>query len=98
MVFPGIGTLVNVITVLVGTVIGVLVGHRLTQRTRDVVTDGLGLVATVRRATVSALRAKLPVEPPAAARVGSSSRSHRSVGQVLAQRRSLRRAQEKMLG
>jgi uncharacterized membrane protein YqgA involved in biofilm formation len=43
-VFPGIGTLVNVITVLLGTVIGVLVGHRLPQRTRDVVTDGLGLV------------------------------------------------------
>ena len=42
--FPGVGTLVNIITVLIGTVIGVLVGHRLTQRTRDVVTDGLGLV------------------------------------------------------
>ena len=42
--FPGVGTLVNVVTVLVGTVIGVLVGHRLTHRTRDVVTDGLGLV------------------------------------------------------
>jgi uncharacterized membrane protein YqgA involved in biofilm formation len=43
-VFPGLGTLVNIVTVLIGTVIGVLVGHRLTQRTRDVVTDGLGLV------------------------------------------------------
>ena len=42
--FPGLGTLVNIITVLLGSVIGVLVGHRLTQRTRDVVTDGLGLV------------------------------------------------------
>lgn len=42
--FPGIGTLVNIVTVLVGTAIGVLVGHRLTHRTRDVVTDGLGLV------------------------------------------------------
>ncbi|MGA9747680.1 MAG: DUF554 domain-containing protein [Nocardioides sp.] len=42
--FPGIGTLVNVLTVLVGTVLGVLVGHRFHQRTRDVVTDGLGLV------------------------------------------------------
>lgn len=51
--FPGIGTLVNVLTVLVGTVIGVLVGHRLTQRTRDVVTDGLGLV-TLLIAAVSA--------------------------------------------
>lgn len=42
--FPGIGTVVNISTVLIGTVIGVLVGHRLSQRTRDVVTDGLGLV------------------------------------------------------
>jgi uncharacterized membrane protein YqgA involved in biofilm formation len=42
--FPGIGTVVNVVTVLLGAGIGVLVGHRLRQRTRDVVTDGLGLV------------------------------------------------------
>jgi uncharacterized membrane protein YqgA involved in biofilm formation len=52
-VFPGVGTLVNIGTVLVGTVLGVLVGHRLTQRTRDVVTDGLGLV-TLLIAAVSA--------------------------------------------
>ena len=42
--FPGLGTLVNIVSVLIGTLIGVLVGHRLTQRTRDVVTDALGLV------------------------------------------------------
>ncbi len=42
--FPGIGTAVNVITVLAGTTVGVLVGHRLPERTRKVVTDGLGLV------------------------------------------------------
>lgn len=52
---------------------------------------GLGQIAVVRGATVPALRAKLPVEPPAAARVGT--RSHRNVGTVLAQRRSLRRSQ-----
>lgn len=51
--FPGVGTLVNIITVLAGTVIGVSVGHRLAQRTRDVVTDGLGLV-TLLIAAVSA--------------------------------------------
>lgn len=51
---------------------------------------GLGQIAVVRGATTAALRSKLPVEPPAAARVGS--RSHRSVGHVLAQRRSMRRA------
>jgi uncharacterized protein len=41
---PGIGTLVNVITVLLGSTVGVLAGHRLPERTRDVVTDALGLV------------------------------------------------------
>jgi len=51
---------------------------------------GLGQLAVVRGATVPALRAKLPLEPPAAARVGS--RSHRNVGQVLVQRRSMRRS------
>jgi uncharacterized protein len=53
-VFPGIGTLVNIITVLLGTVIGVLVGHRLTQRTRDVVTDALGLVTLLIAASAAA--------------------------------------------
>ncbi len=40
----GTGTAVNVVTVLLGTSVGVLVGHRLPDRTRRVVTDGLGLV------------------------------------------------------
>lgn len=52
---------------------------------------GLGQAALMRIATVASLRARLPVETPVVARVGT--RSHRSVGQVLAQRRSLRRAQ-----
>jgi uncharacterized membrane protein YqgA involved in biofilm formation len=43
-VFPGIGTAVNVATVLLGSTLGVLLGNRLPTRTRDVVTDGLGLV------------------------------------------------------
>ena len=51
--FPGIGTLVNVASVLVGTVVGVLVGHRLAQRTRDVVTDGIGLVTLLIAATAA---------------------------------------------
>lgn len=42
--FRGFGTLLNVITVLVGSGIGVLLGHRFPTRTRDVVTDALGLV------------------------------------------------------
>ncbi len=41
---PGIGTAVNVATVLLGSTAGVLLGNRLPVRTRDVVTDALGLV------------------------------------------------------
>ncbi|MDQ3627556.1 MAG: DUF554 domain-containing protein [Actinomycetota bacterium] len=52
--FRGIGTVVNVATVLLGSGIGVLVGHRLPQRTRNVVTDALGLV-TLLIAALSAL-------------------------------------------
>ncbi|MDP3969734.1 MAG: DUF554 family protein [Nocardioides sp.] len=48
---PGTGTAVNVVTVLVGAVLGVLVGHRLRQETRDVVTDALGLVTLLIAAT-----------------------------------------------
>jgi len=42
--FPGFGTVVNVVTVLLGSAIGLLLGHRLPGRTRDTVTDALGLV------------------------------------------------------
>jgi uncharacterized membrane protein YqgA involved in biofilm formation len=49
--FPGIGTVVNVAAVLVGTGIGVLLGNRLPERTRDLVTDALGLVTLLIAAT-----------------------------------------------
>ena len=42
--FIGTGTVVNASTVLVGSTLGVLIGHRLPLRTRSVVTDALGLV------------------------------------------------------
>ncbi|MDN4173089.1 DUF554 domain-containing protein [Nocardioides sp. SOB77] len=41
---PGVGTLVNVLAVLAGGLVGLLLGNRLPVRTREVVTDGLGLV------------------------------------------------------
>jgi uncharacterized membrane protein YqgA involved in biofilm formation len=43
-VFPGLGTVVNVATVLIGSSLGLLLGARLPTRTRDTVTDALGLV------------------------------------------------------
>lgn len=55
--FPGVGTVVNIATVLIGAGLGVLLGNRLPQRTRDVVTDALGLVTLlVAGLTVLAVR------------------------------------------
>lgn len=42
--FPGIGTVVNIATVLLGATLGVLLGHRISERTKALVTDALGLV------------------------------------------------------
>lgn len=52
--FRGFGTVVNVASVLLGSGVGVVIGHRLPTRTRDVVTDALGLV-TLLVAALSAL-------------------------------------------
>lgn len=57
--FPGLGTVVNVVTVLLGAGLGMLVGHRLPTRVRDVVTDCLGLV-TLLVAGLSALDVTSP--------------------------------------
>lgn len=50
----GTGTLLNVATILLGSGIGVLLGNRLPQRTREVVTDGLGLVTLLVAGTSAA--------------------------------------------
>ena len=52
--FPGLGTLVNAATVVVGALLGMAVGHRLPERTRSVVTDCLGLT-TLLIASLSAV-------------------------------------------
>ncbi|MGN6689079.1 MAG: DUF554 domain-containing protein [Actinomycetales bacterium] len=64
----GAGTALNVATVLVGSTIGVGLGHRLPQRTRDVVTDALGLVTML----IAVLSAASVVDRSLADRVGSS--------------------------
>ena len=43
----GLGTIMNVVTILAGTAAGVLIGNRLSEKTSRVVTDGLGLVVLV---------------------------------------------------
>jgi uncharacterized protein len=66
--FPGIGTAVNVATVLIGSSLGLLLGARLPTRTRDTVTDALGLVTLL----IGALSATEVGSAALAAAVGSS--------------------------
>jgi hypothetical protein len=64
--FIGIGTLINVLTVLLGSGLGLLVGHRLTERIRTTVTAALGLVTLL----ISADAAVAVFDPALAAEVG----------------------------
>ncbi len=66
--FPGFGTVVNVATVLVGAGLGLLLGHRLPVRTRETVTDALGLVTLL----IGALSARAVLSDDLAAVVGPS--------------------------
>lgn len=43
----GLGTIINVLAILIGTAAGILIGNRLSEKTSRVVTDGLGLVVLV---------------------------------------------------
>ncbi len=64
----GLGTIINVIAILIGSAIGVALGHRLPQRTRDVVMDGLGLLTLL----VAALSAAAILDPEVAESVGAA--------------------------
>ncbi len=66
--FAGFGTTVNVATVLAGSALGLLLGHRLPQRTRDTVTDALGLVTLL----IGALSAGEVTSAVLSERVGGS--------------------------
>ncbi len=65
---PGTGTVVNVAAVLLGALLGVLLGNRLPQRTREAVTDGLGLVTLL----IAGTSAVAVLSPDLAAEVGDS--------------------------
>lgn len=77
--FRGFGTMLNVATVLVGAGLGILVGHRLPQRVREVVTDGLGLVTLL----VAALNAASVTDPVLTAAVGTAAPVLLALGSVL---------------
>lgn len=49
--FPGVGTLINVATIIGGASIGILLGNRLAIKTRNLITDILGLVTLLAAAS-----------------------------------------------
>lgn len=75
----GTGTLVNVVTVLLGCGLGVLLGNRLPVRTRDLVTDGLGLVTLL----IAATSAMAVLSPDLAGEVGDAAPMLIVLGAVL---------------
>lgn len=64
----GLGTLLNMAAIIVGAAIGVLVGGRLPERTRDLITQALGLITLV----VAALNVIAILDADWIADVGSS--------------------------
>lgn len=65
--FVGLGTVVNVATVLVGATVGLIIGHRMAERTRSLVTDALGLTTLV----LGFFAAQSLLGPAVAAELGS---------------------------
>lgn len=65
--FPGLGTVINVVTVIAGSLLGLAVGHRLPERVKHVVTDGLGLTTLL----VAGLSAVSVTDPALATAVGT---------------------------
>ncbi len=65
--FPGLGTAINVVAVVVGALAGMALGHRLSEQVRSVVTDALGLVTLL----VAALSAYEVTSPALAETVGT---------------------------
>lgn len=77
--FTGVGTVVNIAAVLVGSGAGVLVGNRLPTRTRDLVTDALGLVTLL----IGGLSAVAVLDPALTRAVGDSAPMLIVLGSVL---------------
>lgn len=51
MEFPGVGTLINICTIIGGAALGVLAGSRVSEKLRNLVTDILGMVTLIAAAS-----------------------------------------------
>ncbi|WP_121252673.1 DUF554 domain-containing protein [Nocardioides ferulae] len=78
-VFVGLGTAANVATVLIGAGVGLALGNRLPVRTRDVVTDALGLTTLL----IAATAAMAVLDDGLAEEIGSSAPTLVVLGSLL---------------
>jgi uncharacterized membrane protein YqgA involved in biofilm formation len=46
-VFPGVGTVINIATILLGSTLGILAGSRLSKKSQNLITDVLGLITAI---------------------------------------------------
>ena len=47
IMFVGIGTVINVVAIVIGASLGVLVGNRIAEKTRNLMTDVLGAITLI---------------------------------------------------
>ena len=52
--FVGFGTVLNIVAILAGSALGVLAGNKLSERTRNLMTDVLGAITLVGAASAIA--------------------------------------------
>ena len=45
--FPGLGTLINVGAILLGSLVGIFIGQKLSDKLRNLITDVLGCVTVI---------------------------------------------------
>ena len=45
--FPGIGTVLNILTIIIGSMIGILIGAKLSEKLRNLIVDVLGCVTAI---------------------------------------------------
>lgn len=77
--FTGLGTVINVLTVVVGSLLGMAVGGRFPDHTRSVVTDALGLTTLL----IAALSAVAVTDPALAEATGTGAPTLIVLGSLL---------------
>lgn len=51
MIFVGLGTLINIVAIIIGSLIGILAGKKFKEKTRDLLTDVLGFITIISAAS-----------------------------------------------